>query len=74
MRIGNKTLDRTQWKTKEEIYVQQWTTHDDDDLGRIILIFGVFFVVVAGFVSCYPNPCKNGGQCVSTLKGESYCK
>lgn len=46
MRIGNKTLDRTQWKTKEEIYVQQWTTHDDDDLGRIILIFGVFLLLL----------------------------
>ncbi|CAH1983314.1 unnamed protein product [Acanthoscelides obtectus] len=29
---------------------------------------------VIGFVSCSPSPCKHGGICMSSPKGESYCK
>jgi len=32
------------------------------------------FVAVTGFVSCSPSPCKNGGLCVSSPRGESHCK
>ncbi|KAK9304886.1 hypothetical protein QLX08_003846 [Tetragonisca angustula] len=34
----------------------------------------VSFPAVSGFVSCSPSPCKNGGVCVSSPRGESHCK
>ncbi|GBP78530.1 hypothetical protein EVAR_60547_1 [Eumeta japonica] len=34
----------------------------------------VFIYCERGFVSCSPSPCKNGGACASTPRGESYCK
>ncbi|XP_028049914.1 neurogenic locus Notch protein-like [Monomorium pharaonis] len=31
------------------------------------------FVIITGFVSCSPSPCKNGGLCVSSPRDESHC-
>lgn len=34
----------------------------------------IFSLLFTGFVSCSPSPCKNGGLCVSSPRGESHCK
>ncbi|XP_031776404.1 notch homolog 2 N-terminal-like protein A [Apis florea] len=42
------------------------------------LLLPLFIIVslpaVSGIVSCSPSPCKNGGVCVSPLRGESHCE
>lgn len=37
-------------------------------------LMNFFLWFVSGIVSCSPSPCKNGGVCVSPLRGESHCE
>ncbi|OWR52983.1 Notch protein [Danaus plexippus plexippus] len=57
-----------------------WSRNFIPDYGIKLLSFGLLLTTlsaeihsVEGFVSCSPSPCKNGGTCLSTSRGEYFC-
>ncbi|KAK9875104.1 hypothetical protein WA026_005898 [Henosepilachna vigintioctopunctata] len=54
------------------------TDYNNKDYHTFRIITSLVVVILlaqeaTGFVSCSPSPCKNGGTCMSPLKGDSFC-
>ncbi|XP_025833632.1 uncharacterized protein LOC112905430 [Agrilus planipennis] len=54
-----------------------WITYTRKDI-LWITFTGISFLCcfreAIGFVSCSPSPCKNGGVCITSPRGDSSCE